>query len=49
MRTDIGFVAGQAARMAANTSSGKRSRFSIDPPYTSVRRLVSGEMKLDRR
>ena len=28
MRTDIGFVEGHTSRMAVNTSSGKRSRFS---------------------
>ena len=49
MRTDIGFSSGQAARMARNTSSGKRSRFSSEPPYSSVRWLVSGEMKLASR
>jgi len=32
MRTNIGFFSGQAARAAANTSSGKRMRFSIEPP-----------------
>ena len=49
MRTDIGFAAGHAARTASNTSSGKRMRFSSEPPYSSVRRLVSGEMKLASR
>jgi hypothetical protein len=49
MRTDMGFSSGQTARMARNTSSGKRRRFSSVPPYASVRRLVSGEMKLARR
>ena len=48
-RTDIGLSAGHAVRIALNTSSGKRARFSIDPPYSSVRRLVSGEMKDDSR
>jgi hypothetical protein len=32
-----------------STSSGKRRRFSNDPPYSSVRVLVSGEMKLASR
>ena len=32
MRTDIGFSSGQAARMARKTSSGKRMRFSSEPP-----------------
>ena len=45
MRTDIGFSAGHTSRIAANTSSGKRKRFSRLPPYSSVRRLVSGERK----
>ena len=49
MRTDIGFSSGQALRMARNTSSGKRRRFSSEPPYSSVRVLVSGEMKLASR
>jgi hypothetical protein len=31
-RTDIGRSAGQAARIAEKTSSGKRRRFSIEPP-----------------
>ena len=49
MRTDIGRSLGQAARMAANTSSGQRRRFSSEPPYPSVRRLLIGVMKLDSR
>jgi hypothetical protein len=36
-RTDIGFSSGHSARMALKTSSGKRSRFSSEPPYSSVR------------
>ena len=32
MRTDIGLCAGQAARNASNTSSGKRRRPSSEPP-----------------
>ena len=34
---------------ARNTSSGKRRRLSSEPPYSSVRVLVSGEMKLASR
>ena len=49
MRTDIGLSSGQALRMARNTSSGKRMRLSSVPPYSSVRVLVSGEMKLASR
>jgi hypothetical protein len=48
-RTDIGFPAGQCSRQASNTSSGKRSRFSSRPPYSSTRRFVTGEMKLASR
>ena len=40
------FSSGQAARMARKTSSGKRVRFSKEPPYWSVRTLVKGEIKL---
>ena len=43
-RTLMGLCSGQAARHASNTSSGNRMRFSIDPPYASVRSFVSGEM-----
>jgi hypothetical protein len=32
MRTDIGLACGQAARIAANTSSGQRSRLASGPP-----------------
>ncbi len=32
IRTDIGRSAGQTARTAAKTSSGKRSRFASVPP-----------------
>ena len=32
MRTVTGLDAGHAARTASNTSSGKRSRFSREPP-----------------
>ena len=49
MRTDIGFCSGHAARQAVKTSSGKRMRFSMLPPYASVRWFVSGEMKLASR
>ena len=48
-RTDIGFWSGQTARMAAKTSSGKRSRFSSEPPYSSVRRFETGVRKDDSR
>ena len=47
--TDMGFSLGNVALQAANTASGKRIRFSIEPPYSSVRWLVSGEMKLASR
>ena len=40
----IGLSCGQAARTALNTSSGNRMRFSIEPPYSSVRWLEAGEM-----
>src|SRR6267378_6819769 len=46
MRTDIGLCAGHAARIASKTSRGKRRRLPSEPPYVSVRWLVSGEMKL---
>ena len=46
---EIGNCCGQAARTAAKTSSGKRRRFARLPPYSSLRRLVSGEMKDDSR
>ena len=48
-RTVIGRSSGHAARTASNTSSGYRSRFASDPPYRSVRRLVSGDRKEDSR
>jgi hypothetical protein len=49
MRTDMGFVSGHAARQARKTSSGNFIRFSIGPPYASLRWFVSGEMKLASR
>ena len=49
IRTLIGRSAGQTARTASNTSSGKRSRFSSEPPYSSVRWLVSGERNDESR
>ena len=49
MRTIIGRSAGQAARTASNTSSGKRSRFSSEPPYSSVRWLATGERNEESR
>ena len=42
-RTHTGRSAGNAARTASNTSSGKRMRFSRLPPYSSVRWLASGD------
>lgn len=48
-RTEIGRSAGQAARTASNTCSGKRARFATLPPYSSVRAFVSGDRKLDIR
>ena len=48
-RTDIGLSSGQAARMAAKTSSGKRRRFSSEPPYSSALRLETGVRKDDSR
>ena len=47
MRTDIGRSAGQTARMARKTSSGKRSRFSSEPPYSS--RAPVGERRDEAR
>src|SRR6266566_6232192 len=47
MRTVMGLAAGQASRMAWNTSSGYRSLAVSDPPYSSVRWLVTGEMNED--
>ena len=49
MRTLIGFSAGQISRTASNTSSGKRIRFSREPPYLSVRWFESGVRKLESR
>ena len=49
MRTVIGRSAGHTARTASKTSSGKRSRFASEPPYASVRRLVSGERNDESR
>jgi hypothetical protein len=48
-RTDIGFSTGHASRIAANTSSGHRSRCSRLPPQSSVRRFESGEMNDETR
>ena len=45
----IGWSAGHTARTASKTSSGKRSRFSSEPPYSSVRRLDSGERNDESR
>ena len=49
MRADIGLRSGHTTLQARNTSNGKRMRFSIEPPYSSLRRLVRGEMKLASR
>ncbi len=49
MRTDMGLCSGNFFLQDAKTASGKRIRFSIEPPYSSLRRLVSGEMKLASR
>src|SRR6201997_5775864 len=49
MRTLIGLSCGHTARIALKTSSGYRQRVSSDPPYSSLRKFVSGEMKLDIR
>ena len=49
MRTDIGRSLGQTARIAVKTSNGNRSRFSSEPPYSSVRWFESGVMKLESR
>ena len=49
MRTLMGRWAGHTARMAANTSSGYLQRAAMSPPYASVRRLVSGVMKLESK
>ena len=49
MRTATGFPAGHAARTARSTSSGNFIRFPSGPPYSSVRTLESGEMKLDSK
>ena len=38
-----------AARTAAMSCRGKRRRFSRLPPYSSVRRLVSGERNWQMR
>ncbi len=40
---------GQRRGSARNTSSGKRARPAWSPPYSSSRRLVSGDRKLDSR
>ena len=49
MRTLIGRCCGHTSRSAVNTSSGQRSRLASEPPYSSLRLLVSGEMKDDSR
>ncbi len=49
IRTESGLCSGHTARTASSTCRGNRIRFSSDPPYSSVRVLVSGEMKLESR
>jgi hypothetical protein len=49
IRTLIGLSAGHTSRIALNTSTGNRSRARSEPPYASVRWLVSGEMNDDSR
>jgi hypothetical protein len=49
IRTLMGLSAGHTARQASNTSKGNAARASNDPPYASVRRLVTGDRKLDSR
>ena len=44
MRTLIGFSSGHTERHASKTSSGNRMRLSSEPPYSSARVFVSGEM-----
>ena len=48
MRTHTGSSAGHCARMPVTTSRNKRVRPSKSPPYSSVRKLVSGVMKADK-
>ena len=43
-RIPIGFVSGKTFRTASNTSIGKRMRFSVEPPYSSLRWLEIGDM-----
>ncbi|MDT4869554.1 hypothetical protein FQZ97_1045910 [compost metagenome] len=42
-RMPSAMLAGSAARTASNTASGKRMRFSSEPPYSSMRWLEIGE------
>ncbi|SLI27835.1 Uncharacterised protein [Mycobacteroides abscessus subsp. abscessus] len=49
MRTDSGRSAGHTCLIASNTRSGNRSRLSRLPPYSSVRRLASGERNAESR
>jgi hypothetical protein len=48
-RTNRGFPAGQMFLTSFATSSGKRIRFSSEPPYSSLRVLVRGERKVCSR
>ena len=43
MRKSMAMLSPTASRTAFTSLSGKRMRFSKDPPYSSVRWLVSGE------
>ena len=43
MRSSMGKPGPTAARTASSTSSKKRQRFSVEPPYSSVRLLTAGE------
>ena len=49
IRTDIGSCTGHTWRIASNTSSGHRRRFSTVPPYSSVRWFVSGDRNEENR
>ena len=42
-RMPSGFCSGQTARTASYISMAKRMRFSLEPPYSSVRLLESGD------
>ena len=44
IRTLIGLPTGQTSRTAVKISSGYFIRFSREPPYSSLRRFVMGEI-----